>query len=94
MKWLIAVLVILFAGLQYRLWVGDGSLAHVVRLKNQISLQNEENERLKVKNSLLEAEVKALKNGLDAIEARAREDMGMIKEGETFFLIIDDEEVR
>ena len=92
MKWLLAFLVLILIGLQYRLWVGEGSIAHVVRLKGEIQKQKEENARLKAKNKLLAAEVDALKNGLDAIEARAREDMGMIKEGETFFLIIDEED--
>ena len=90
MKWFVFALVVLFILLQYRFWVGDGSIAHVVDLKRQISIQQEENVRLKTRNQILAAEVHALKNGTDAIEGRAREDMGMVKEGETFYLIIDD----
>lgn len=90
MRWLLLVLILLLASLQYRFWVGDGSIANVVSLQQQIALQKEENLRLKARNQLLAAEVYALKNGTEAIESRAREDMGMIKKGETFYLIIDD----
>lgn len=90
MKWLMTVLIVVLVALQYRLWVGDGSIAHVVRLQQEISKQRAENERLRERNRLLAAEVNALKNGYDAIEERARTDMGMIKEGETFFMIVED----
>lgn len=90
MKWFVFASVVLLILLQYRFWVGDGSIAHVVDLKRQITIQQEENQRLKTRNKILAAEVHALKNGTDAIEARAREDMGMVKAGETFYLIIDD----
>lgn len=89
MKWLTAVLIVIIAFLQYRLWIGDGSLAHVTRLKTEIKKQREENARLVERNRLLAAEVDALKNGLDAVEERARTQMGMIKEGETFYMIVD-----
>ncbi|WNO10349.1 cell division protein FtsB [Teredinibacter sp. KSP-S5-2] len=91
MKWLTAVLILIIAFLQYRLWIGDGSLAHVTRLKTEIRKQREENARLVERNRLLAAEVDALKNGLDAVEERARTQMGMIKEGETFYMIVDKE---
>ncbi len=91
MKVLLATLLVLTLGLQYRLWVGDGSLAHVVRLNHEITKQSAENERLKARNQLLSAEVSALKNGTDGIEERARQQMGMIKEGETFFMIVEDQ---
>ena len=89
MKWLVPILVMLLLGLQYRLWVGEGSLADVSRLKTLIHQQEVENSRLVERNKILAAEVTALKNGLDAVEERAREDLGMIKEGETFFMVIE-----
>ncbi|WP_045858513.1 cell division protein FtsB [Teredinibacter purpureus] len=89
MKGLISVLIVLFVMLQYRLWVGEGSIANVVRLQKEITKQRAENDRLSERNRLLAAEVKALKNGTDAIEGRARSEMGMIKEGETFFMIVE-----
>ncbi len=90
MKILLVILAVVTLGLQYRLWVGDGSLAHVVRLDREITKQSAENDRLKVRNGFLAAEVDGLKSGTDSIEARARHQMGMIKEGETFFMIVDE----
>ncbi len=90
MKVLLATLLVLTLGLQYRLWVGDGSIAQVVRLNTEITKQSAENDRLKSRNQLLAAEVSALKSGTDGIEERARQQMGMIKEGETFFMIVED----
>ncbi len=91
MKWIASVLVLLLLALQYRLWVGEGSLAEVARLEREIGKQEAENSRLLERNRVLAAEVKALKSGLDSIEERARNDMGMIKEGETFYMLIDDD---
>lgn len=91
MKWLIAVLIVLLLGLQYRLWIGEGSLAQNVVLQKEISRQKEENSRLIERNKLLEAEVASLKNGYDAIEEKARNDLGMIKEGETLFMIVEED---
>lgn len=91
MKWLIAVLVALLIGLQYRLWIGEGSLAHNVALQKEIDRQKAENTRLIERNKLLEAEVAALKNGYDVIEEKARNDLGMIREDETLFMIVEDD---
>jgi cell division protein FtsB len=92
MKWLILTLSVLFLGLQYRLWVGEGSLAEVVRLGDEIAVQTQENDRLRERNRILAAEVDGLKSGLDAVEERAREDLGMIKPGETFFMVVEPSE--
>ena len=67
-------------------------MAHVAQLKQKIDEQKQLNQRLKSENKLLAAEVKALKEGDVAIEARAREELGLIKEGETFFLILDEKD--
>ncbi|MEA3243629.1 MAG: cell division protein FtsB [Pseudomonadota bacterium] len=90
MRWLVWLLVVLFALLQYKLWVGDGSLAEVWDLYQQGELQKQENQRLHERNQTLEAEVQDLKQGLDSIEERAREELGMIKDSETFYQIIED----
>ena len=90
MKLLLVFLLITCVGLQYRFWVGDGSMAHVSRLKRDINEQQLENDRLSARNAILAEQVKALKNGTFAIEERAREDMGMVKHDETFFLIVDE----
>lgn len=89
MKIAIAILIILLLGLQYRLWIGEGSMAHRVELQRKIEQQQAENDILKERNRILSLEVDALKNGLDAVEERAREQMGMVKEGETFFMIVE-----
>lgn len=89
MKVIIALLVVVTLALQYRLWVGDGSIANMLRLQEEIKKQQAENERLEERNRLLAAEVDALKNSNEGIEERARTQMGMIKEGETFFMIVD-----
>ncbi len=92
MKITIAILIVLLLGLQYRLWVGEGSVAHRVELQKKIERQQAENDSLKERNRILALEVEALKNGLDAVEERAREQMGMVKEGETFFMIVEPKE--
>jgi len=90
MRWLLWLLLTLLLLLQYRLWVGDGSLAEVWGLYQQVEEQRDENQRLQERNQALEAEVRDLKQGLDAIEERAREELGMVKDGETFYQIIEE----
>lgn len=90
MKIIVAVLVLLLAFLQYRLWVGDGSLAEVRQLKQAIVAQEKENKLLAERNRALEAEVRDLKQGLEAIEERARSELGMIRKNETFFQIVEE----
>ena len=75
--------------LQHRLWFGHGSLPEVYSLAAQKAAQQQENEALEERNAALAAEVIDLKEGLAAIEEIARGEMGMIKEGETFYQIID-----
>ena len=85
MKWLWVISLALLAALQYRLWVGEGSLAHVAQLKQEIAEQQRENEKLLERNRVLTAEVIELKQGLETIEQRARHELGMVKEGEPQF---------
>ena len=87
--WLFIVLILLLAGLQYRLWMGEGSLAQVSRLQQQIAEQQSENERLLERNRILEAEVMELKRGMETVEERARQELGMLKEGETLYLLTE-----
>ncbi|MNQ67456.1 Cell division protein FtsB [compost metagenome] len=87
--WLFVVLILLLVGLQYRLWVGDGSLAQVTDLQQQIAEQKGENERLLERNRILEAEVLELKKGMETVEERARHELGMVKEGETLYQIAE-----
>ena len=92
MKILIAVLIVLFVSLQYRLWFGDGSLSEVVQLSRELEVQKEKLRHLEERNRILEAQVLDLQNGLDAFEEKARSDLGMIKQGETFIQLIPAEE--
>ncbi|WP_339462089.1 cell division protein FtsB [Pseudomonas sp. EA_105y_Pfl2_R69] len=87
--WLLLVLILLLAGLQYRLWVGDGSLAQATQLKQQIAEQRGENEQLQERNRILEAEVLELKSGMETVEERARHELGMLKEGETLYQLAE-----
>jgi cell division protein FtsB len=81
-------LALTLAGLQWRLWVADGGIAHTQRLRTQVAIQEADNERLRARNAALDAEVTDLKSGLAAIEARARTTLGMIKQSETFYLVV------
>ena len=89
MRILIFVLLLLLGWLQYRLWVGEGSLAEVAALRHEILAQGEELEKLRTRNRRLQAEVEDLRQGQDALEERARSELGMIKEGEIFLQVIE-----
>jgi cell division protein FtsB len=91
MRILIAVLIILILALQYRLWVGEGSLAEVAALRDQLEAQKLENQQLRERNAALDAEVQDLKTGYAAIEERARSELGMIRNDEIFYQVIDPE---
>lgn len=92
MRWLLVFLSLIFLFLQYRLWVGEGSLAQRQVLKHKVEVQQQENEVLRERNKVLANEVGNLKEGLESVEERARTDLGMIKEGETFYMVVDKEE--
>ncbi|MCQ4348472.1 cell division protein FtsB [Pseudomonas stutzeri] len=85
--WLILVLLLVLGGLQYRLWYGDGSVTRNRQLQEQIEAQKAENEQLLERNRILEAEVVELKRGMETVEERARHELGMVKEGETLYLL-------
>lgn len=89
MKTLNVILLILLALLQFRLWNGHGSLPDVRRLEAIRQAQQQENETLRERNQSLAAEVLDLKQGLTAVEERARSEMGMIMPDETFFQIVN-----
>ncbi len=92
MKILLAVLIVILFGLQYKLWFGDGSLSEVVQLSRELEIQKQKLRELEERNKILEAQVLDLQNGLDAFEEKARNDLGMIKEGETFIQLIPAQE--
>tara|TARA_R110002167_G_scaffold3623_3_gene17601 strand:+ start:3841 stop:4149 length:309 start_codon:yes stop_codon:yes gene_type:complete len=90
MKVLVSVLVLLFLILQFNLWVGEGSFSQLRDLDAQVQGQEVENLSLVERNQELEGEVVDLKEGQDAIEERARSEFGMVKEGETLYIIVDE----
>lgn len=89
MKWCLAILLLILLQLQYRLWVGEGSFAHIKQLERGIAEQRAMNKRLRSRNDMLELEINSLKNGLAGIEEKARSELGMIKEGETFYMFVE-----
>lgn len=89
MRALNVVLLIMLAGMQYRLWHGPGSWAQIALLERNIETQREHNSHLVARNQMLAGEVLSLKSGVEAIEEHARNDLGMIKRGETFYLVVD-----
>ncbi len=92
MKWLALGLFALLLLLQYRLWMADeGSLAEQHRLELEISRQQELNAVLRERNEQLEQEVLELQQGLETVEERARRDLGMIREGETYYQVVEEE---
>ena len=89
MKIAIAILIVLLVLLQYKLWFGDGNIVDEWHLQKAIVTQQQENTKLRERNAALEAEVKDLKQGMQAVEERARSELGMIKKGETFYQIVE-----
>jgi cell division protein FtsB len=87
-KWVCAGLGLLLFALQVMLWTGQGSVAEVVALERQIGNFAVANEELRERNRRLEVEVAELKNGLDSVEEMAREELGMVRHGETFYVLI------
>ena len=89
-RWLLLVLAVLLAWLQYRFWFGPGNSGEVMVLEAQVAAQRRDNEGLRQRNEALAAEVKDLKDGEAAIEERARSELGMIKPGEKFYRVVED----
>jgi len=89
MRLLIITLVGLFVLLQHDLWLGESNLPDLWQLQHSIEQQHQNNQQLKERNASLEAEVKDLKQGLHAVEERARSELGMIKKGEVFIQVTD-----
>lgn len=83
------IIVILLIALQVHLWTGHGGMRDVWRLQQRIQEQQSENVRLKARNEALSAEVEDLKHGSEAIEERARSELGLIKPGETFYEVVE-----
>jgi len=89
MKAILYILTGILIGLQYPLWLGDGGVLALWKIKQEIAVQKLENSGLKERNLALEAEVRDLKEGYEALEERARAELGMVRRGETLYQIIE-----
>jgi cell division protein FtsB len=89
-RFILLILCLMIVGLQSRLWIGESSLAHVDGLGAEVDLQSAENNQKRMRNEVLKAEVKDLREGLDAIEEKARSELGLVKDGETFFMLVEE----
>ena len=91
-KWIALVLIVLLALLQYRLWFGKNSISDYRHMQQQITQMTEQNARLTQRNLILRADIDDLKSGEESLEERARNELGLIKQGETFFRIVPENE--
>ena len=85
MRWLALIFVAAIVGLQYPMWLGKGGWLAVRELDRQLASQRDHNAKLKARNEALDADVRDLKTGTEAIEERARSELGMIRQDEVFF---------
>lgn len=89
LRWLALLLLIALVALQVHLWTGRGGMRDVWMLKARVEEQKVENARLKKRNETLSAEVDDLKHGEEAVEERARSELGLLKPGETFYQVVE-----
>ena len=87
-KWIALSLTVLLTALQASLWIGQGSIAEVVALERQLGSMSATNEDLRARNERLEVEVAEFRNGLDSVEEMAREELGLVRQGETFYVVV------
>src|SRR5262249_10377498 len=88
MKWLSAALLVVVVLLQYRIWLSEDGLRELRRLEGSVATQRAGNDQLTERNRQLAAEVRDLKNGMQALEERARSELGMIASNETFYQVV------
>jgi cell division protein FtsB len=88
MRTLIAILLLVLVLLQFKLWFGEGGFREVARLEERVAAQIDENQALQQRNNELQAEVEDLRERLDAVEERARNDLGLIKEDEELYQVV------
>jgi cell division protein FtsB len=88
MKWLSAALLVVVVLLQYRIWLSGDGVRELRRLEGSVATQRGENDQLVERNRQLAAEVRDLKNGMQALEERARSELGMISGNETFYQVV------
>ena len=82
------IVLLLFGWLQYQLWFDETSVRSILEMNEKISEQEELNEAINARNQVLEEEVVAIKSGMGSIEAKARKELGMVKDDETYFIVV------
>ena len=90
MRWLALAFALLIVALQYPMWLGKGGWLQVREYDRQLAAQREANAKLKARNDALDADVRDLKTGSEAIEERARSELGMVRQDEIFFQVLED----
>ncbi|MGN6312266.1 MAG: cell division protein FtsB [Rhodanobacteraceae bacterium] len=88
LRWIAVILIVLLVALQVKLWLGEGGMRDLHALRARVAAQQADNAKLKQRNQALSAEVQDLKHGQQAVEARARSELGLIKPGETFYQVV------
>jgi cell division protein FtsB len=88
LRWVALVLLLLLIGLQFKLWSNHGGMSEVETLRTAVKKQSDENDKLALRNQALAADVSDLKHGEQAVAARARAELGLIKPGETFYQVV------
>ena len=86
------ILIVLIILTQIRLWSDEGGIPQISELEGMIEEQKIKNDKLNERNTLLYAQIKDLSSGMSEIEERARKNLGMIREGETFFIVVEGKE--
>jgi len=89
MRIIVACLILALIGLQYKLWLGDGSVAQWINLEKKFAAQENENKKLAARNHAIEADILELKSGEQALEEQARYELGMIKSGEVYYHFVE-----
>ncbi|MGR8998029.1 MAG: cell division protein FtsB [Gammaproteobacteria bacterium] len=89
MKILLSIIILLVILLQYRLWVGDGGIEEIKAYQQRLDDLKKQVEEKRERNEALYAEVEDLRKGQEALEERARDELGMIRGGETFFQVLE-----
>lgn len=89
MRMIVILLILVLLGLQYKLWVGDGSIMEWLHLEQKLDEQQDKNKKTLVRNQALNADIAELKSGDQALEEQARFELGMIKDGEVYYQFVD-----
>ena len=89
LRWIALILLVALIALQFKLWSGGGSMDSVDNLRSAVKKQTDENTKLQQRNQALAADVLDLKHGDQAVEARARTELGLIKPGEVFYQVVE-----